>query len=108
TMLVYAADRIVLAKHSSLGPVDPQMILQTPLGVRAVPAQAILDQFELAKEECQNPKKLASWLPILSQFGPALLIQCKNALDLSESLTKDWLTRYTFKGEKNAAQKAKI
>ena len=96
TMLACAADRIVLVKHSSLGPVDPQMILQTSLGVRAVPAQAILDQFEMAKTECRDPKKLGSWLPILSQYGPALLIQCQNAIDLSETLTQDWLAKYMF------------
>ncbi|MBI4056144.1 MAG: ATP-dependent Clp protease proteolytic subunit, partial [Elusimicrobia bacterium] len=71
TMLACASNIIVLARHSSMGPVDPQMILQTQLGIRVVPAQAILDQFELAKRECQDSKKLGSWLPILSQYGPA-------------------------------------
>ena len=42
--------------------------------LQAVPAQAILDQFELAKSECEDPKKLGLWLPILSQYGPACII----------------------------------
>lgn len=106
TMLACSADTVVLAKHSSLGPVDPQMILQTQLGVRVVPAQAILDQFDMAKRECQDPKKLASWLPILSQYGPALLVECKNALDLSTRLTKDWLAKYMFAGRKDGGPRA--
>ena len=75
TMLACAANRIVMGKHSFISPIDPQLILHTQVGIQAVPAQAILDQFELAKSECENPKKLGSWLPILSQYGPALLIQ---------------------------------
>src|SRR5437870_9673496 len=42
TMLACAANLVVMGKHSSLGPIDPQMFLNTPLGQKAVPAQAIL------------------------------------------------------------------
>jgi len=96
TMLSCAANRIVLGKHSSLGPIDPQIILQTPLGIQMIPAQAILDQFQRAQEECKNPQLLNSWLPILSQFGPALLVQCQNAIDLAKGLVEKWLHTYMF------------
>lgn len=107
TMLACAADTIILARHSSLGPVDPQMILQTQLGIRAIPAQAILDQFKMARRECKDAKKLASWLPILSQYGPALLVECRNALSLSKRLTQDWLVKYMFAGQQEANLKAR-
>lgn len=107
TMLACSANQVVLARHSSLGPVDPQMILQTQLGVRVVPAQAILDQFEMAKEECRDPKTLASWLPILNQYGPAVLVECDNALSLSKKLTREWLTKYMFAGQRTAIAKAR-
>ncbi|MFH0990081.1 MAG: ATP-dependent Clp protease proteolytic subunit [bacterium] len=99
TMLACAADRILMGKHSFLGPIDPQFILQTPLGIQVVPAQAILDQFKRAQDECKNPALLSSWLPILSQFGPALLVQCENAIQLSRELVTSWLNQYMFKGE---------
>ena len=102
TMLACASNKIVMGKHSFIGPIDPQLILHTQVGVQAVPAQAILDQFELAKSECEDPKKLGSWLPILSQYGPALLIQCANALKLSEQLVTEWLESYMFAGRENA------
>ena len=54
TMIACAADEIVLGKHSFLGPIDPQLVIQTPLGARAVPAQAVLDQFDRAKRECRD------------------------------------------------------
>ncbi len=102
TMLACASNKIVMGKHSFIGPIDPQLMLHTQVGVQAVPAQAILDQFKLAKSECEDPKKLGSWLPILSQYGPALLIQCANALKLSEQLVSEWLESYMFAGRENA------
>jgi Serine dehydrogenase proteinase len=83
TMMACAADEVVLGKHSFLGPIDPQLILNTPLGSRMVPAQAILDQFEHAKKECQDPAKLGARIPMLSHYGPDLLVNCENASDMA-------------------------
>ncbi|HXG37943.1 MAG TPA: serine protease [Bacteroidota bacterium] len=100
TMLACAADTIMMGKHSSLGPIDPQFLLQTPVGLQAVPAHAILEQFEKAQKDCaDNPKNLNSWLPMLSQYGPALLVQCKNQIDFGRELVENWLAAYMFKGE---------
>ena len=55
TMVACAADEIVMGKHSFLGPTDPQLLLATPLGIRLVPAQSVLDQFEKAQRECATP-----------------------------------------------------
>ncbi len=107
TMLACAADEIVMGKHSALGPIDPQFIIGGPFGRGAVPAQAILDQFDLAREECRDPAKLAAWLPMLSQYGPALLKQCENALALSEDLVTEWLARWMFKGVPDAQGRAR-
>ena len=97
TMITCAADEVVLGKHSFLGPTDPQLVLSTSLGIRTVPAQAILDQFDLARRECADPKKLSAWLPMLEQYGPHLLVQCKSVLDMSKDLVKTWLENYMFK-----------
>lgn len=107
TMIACAADEIVMGEHSFLGPIDPQLIMQTPLGPRMVPAQAILDQFEKAKLECADPAKLPVWLPMLQQYGPDLLVQCENVLALSQEMVQKWLSAYMFKGTEDAAEKAK-
>lgn len=107
TMLACSANSIMLGKHSFLGPIDPQIIISTQLGTQYVPAQAILEQFDKAKEECIDPKLLGCWLPILGQYGPALLIQCENALELSKKLVFEWLQRYMFSEQSNAIKKAK-
>jgi hypothetical protein len=102
TMFACAANEIVLGKHSFLGPIDPQFIIQSDAGRRAAPAHAILEQFAMAQKECVNPALLPSWLPILRQYGPALIVQCKLAQQLSESLVQDWLERYMFAGTATA------
>ncbi|HZP17606.1 MAG TPA: hypothetical protein VFB00_06560 [Terriglobales bacterium] len=106
TMICCGCDRILMGKHSFLGPIDPQFFLNTPLGLQSVPAQAILDQFAQAKEECKDSANLAAWLPMLGQFGPGLLVQCKNALDLSKGVVERWLEQYMFSGDGDASQKA--
>lgn len=110
TMLACSGNRIVMGKHSFLGPIDPQFILPThiPGASRMVPAQAILDQFKLAKEECKDNQNLGPWLPILSQYGPGLLVECKNAIALSKKLVRDWLAKYMFDGARRAAYKASL
>jgi hypothetical protein len=105
TMLALASDRIVMGKPSQLGPIDPQLV--TPDG-GTIPARAILDQFERAKTECsEDPSVLGAWMPMLQQYGPALLEQCQNADSLAKRLVKEWLRTYMFKGDKYAARKAR-
>lgn len=106
TMLACSANSIMMGKHSFLGPIDPQIIISTQIGMQYVPAQAILEQFDKAKEQCQDPKLLGCWLPILGQYGPALLIQCENALELAKQLIIEWLQRYMFSGKIDAIEKA--
>lgn len=108
TMISCAANRIVMGLHSSLGPIDPQMLMQTPLGFRMAPAQAILDQFAKAQNDCKNPERLGSWMPILGQYGPSLLVECENALRLSKHLVRKWLGDYMFCNVKNGRKKAAV
>ncbi|MEO6669457.1 MAG: hypothetical protein ABIN36_08275 [Ferruginibacter sp.] len=100
TMLACSADVITMGKQSSIGPIDPQFILQTAVGVQAIPAHAIIEQFKKAQDDCRdNPKNLNSWLPMLSQYGPALLVRCQDQIDFGKELVENWLNAYMFKGE---------
>ncbi len=107
TMIACAADVIVLGKHSFLGPIDPQIILNTPLGVRSVPAQAIKKQFDRAVEECQDANKLAAWLPMLNQYGPDLLVLCDEVSEMAESVVRGWLEAYMFRDDADKENKAR-
>ena len=108
TMLALGADEIVMGSHSQLGPIDPQFVIQTPEGPRMSPAQAILDQFEEAKEECaKEPQRIAAWMPILRSYLPGLLAQCRDQQELAQSRVEAWLKQYMLKEDKSADEKAK-
>ena len=106
TMIACAADEIVMGKHSFLGPTDPQLPLATPLGMRLVPAQSVLDQFDKAQRECADPAKLSAWLPMLAQFGPDLLVRCEHALEMSRELVRRWLETYMFENDPDGRGRA--
>lgn len=108
TLMCCAADEVVMGKHSSLGPIDPQITLDTPTGSRPVPAQAILQQFDQAKEELEDdPDSLSRWAPILRHYGPSLLAECEQAVGLSEELAKEWAEEYMLSGESDPESAAK-
>ena len=106
TMLACGADEIVMGGHSFIGPIDPQLQLQTALGPRSVAAQAIIQQFEMAKTGAADPATIRAWIPMLSQYGPDLLATCTNASDLSKTLVTDWLTKYMLRNDPNGVTKA--
>jgi hypothetical protein len=106
TMMALAADEIVMGNQSQLGPIDPQFTLITPEGPRSSPGQAILDQFEKAKVECQNPANIGAWLPMLRALLPGLLAQCEAAQKLATELVKTSLEQHMFAGDPDATNKA--
>lgn len=99
TMIALGADEVVMGQHSQLGPIDPQFIISTPEGPRVAPAKAILNQFELAKEECRQPQNLAAWMPILRTYAPGLLTQCEDSRKLASDMVAGWMKRYMHSGD---------
>lgn len=108
-MLALASDEIVMGTHSQLGPIDPQFTLPTPEGPRNAPGQAILDQFEQAKDECKDTTRLPAWLPILRMYGPGLIANITHQHDLAQELVAGWTDRYLLpKGRGRRAQGREI
>lgn len=107
TMLACAADTIVMGRHSSLGPIDPQIPIQTNAGTRLVPAQTIIHQFYNAQNDVETrPSSVPAWIPLLSQYYPGLLHQCMNATDLAKDLVSKWLASYMFVRDTDGHQRA--
>jgi len=106
TMLVLGSDEIVMGAHSQLGPIDPQFAVSTPDGPRTAPGQAILDQFEQAKQECKDPQNLPAWIPILRAYLPGLLAMCHDQREVAERMVRQWLERYMLRGDPKGAEKA--
>jgi hypothetical protein len=108
TMIACAANRVVMGQHSFLGPTDPQLLLNTPLGPRAVPAQAIIEQFQRAKTDCRDVNLLRAWAPMLPQYGPDLLVTCENASKLTRSLVFEWLRTYMLADQRPVRRRGQI
>ncbi len=93
TMIACAADKIVMGKHSSLGPIDPQ--LRTPFG--QVPAHGILEEVDQAVEDIKrDPARQFVWSHVLSKYTPTLLGECKKAIDWAEQIASARLKERMF------------
>lgn len=100
TMIACCGSSIVMGKHSNLGPVDPQFSF--------MPARALLDEFELAKQEiAEDQSRALVWQPILAKYPPALLVQARHAIAWSEQITVNSLSTGMFSGEEDCKDKAK-
>jgi len=96
TMMALSADEIVMGAHSQLGPIDPQFTVPMPEGPRTASAQAIKDQFELAREQCQDPQNLPAWTPILRTYAPGLLAACDHASERAKQIVAGAMKTYMF------------
>ena len=94
TMIACSCKEIIMGKHSSLGPVDPQ--------IGGVPAHEILSEFSrIEKEIDENPGKITLWQPILSQYPPTLLGTCEKAIEWSNEILENSLKMNMFKAHPN-------
>lgn len=94
TMIALSSKEIVMGKHSNLGPIDPQ--------IGGLACQAVLNEFEQAKQDIkQNPQSAALWQVIVGKYHPTFLGACKQAIDWSEKMAKQWLKRNMFSGNEN-------
>jgi ATP-dependent protease ClpP protease subunit len=99
TMIACSCKEIWMAKHSNLGPIDPQ--------VSGLPAYGVLQEFKRAcKEVKDDPSKIPLWQSIVSQYRPTFLGHCKNAIDLSNTFVKKQLANVMFKGQADVHRKA--
>lgn len=98
TMIACSGSSIVMGRHSNIGPVDPQLIINSPSGPSSNPAKAVIDQFYKALQEINEPDKQA-WALLLQQYGPSLITQCENYIAMSETLVREWLDRFMFVDE---------
>ena len=98
TMIACACDTIIMGKHSAIGPIDPQITFPTQTGSFTAPAQAILDDFEKAKEEiARDPKTAPLWVNKIQTYPHGFLTICSNTIDLAKDKVAEWLDAYMFK-----------
>ena len=98
TMIACAAKTILMGKHSSLGPIDPQIM--------GIAAHGVVREFQRAYEEIkEDPAKIYVWRPIIAQYHPTLVGKCEQAIDWAEELAAKWLETGMLKNDKTKAKK---
>lgn len=97
TVFVMSGDKVFMDYSSSLGPIDPQVLIQTPEGQRYVPALGHLDKVELLIEKSKNDTITPAEFAILRDQNLAVIRSYEQARDLSVELLKEWLFTYKFK-----------
>jgi hypothetical protein len=73
TMIACSCKKIIMGKHSNLGPIDPQL--------NGIPAAGVIEEFRKALDEIKaDPDAMAVWQYILRQYPPSFLGQCENGV----------------------------
>lgn len=99
TMIACACKSILMGKHSSLGPIDPQY--------KGLPAHGVLEEFKQACDECKKDQaKIPLWQPIIAKYSPTLIGECQKAIAWSEEMVKEWLMSGMLLRNPNASDKA--
>ena len=96
TMIACACREIVMGKHSSLGPIDPQF--------RGLPAHGVVEEFERAKAEVKaDPATIPVWQTVIAKYHPTLIGECEKAIKWSREMTAAWLLSGMLSGVDDAA-----
>jgi len=99
TMIACSSKEIIMGKHSSLGPIDPQF--------NGIPAYSMKKEFEDAKKELSdNPNSVMYWKLKLEKYPAAFLNLALDSIALSEQLVREWLETCMF--ENDPCKKKKI
>lgn len=99
TMIACACNSILMGKHSSLGPIDPQY--------KGLSAHGVLEEFKQACDECKKDQaKIPLWQPIIAKYSPTLIGECQKAIAWSEEMVKEWLISGMLRRNPNASDKA--
>lgn len=99
TMVACACREIVMGKHSSLGPIDPQF--------GGIPAHGIVEEFARAREEVQeSPSTIPIWQPIIAKYNPTLVGECEKAIAWSNEMTGSWLLKGMLRDTKDPGRRA--
>ena len=100
TMIACSCKEILMGKHSSLGPADPQIL--------GMSARTVIEEYELAKKEMEeNPKSTPFWTVLLKKYPSNFLFECRNSMDWAKDILEKSL-KYAMFNEDNQEMIDKI
>lgn len=100
TVLCMSGDNLYMNYASALGPIDPQVYTNGG----HVPALGYIDLMETYIEKSAKGKLTDVEFAHFHTFEVGHMQRFREAAELSEVLTKEWLIKYNLKGKKKAAE----
>jgi hypothetical protein len=101
TLIAMGSDEILMSKTSELGPIDPQMIIGQPPNQTVRPAIAFIESYEdlisKAQDAIRNNRAPQPYLELLRRIDPSWVQICLKARALSETIAKEYLSKYMLK-----------
>lgn len=89
TMIALSCKQVLMGKHSSLGPIDPQ--------IGGLPAHAIIEEFEQAADDLLNNRPTVPfWQLIIGKYPPTLIGECQKAIKWCDDMVLEWLVSGMF------------
>lgn len=99
TMIALSCKEIIMGKHSSLGPIDPQ--------IGGVPAHGIIEEFTKASYDAKNnPFMVPLWQVIINKYTPTLIGESQKAISWTNKVVEEWLCTGMFEGDNTGPRKA--
>ena len=100
TMIACSCRTILMAKHSNLGPIDPQLA--------GIPAYGVIREFKRAcREVKKDPSRIPIWQSIIGKYMPTFISQCENAIACSNAFVENQLATGMFADDPAPTAKAK-
>jgi len=100
TLIALASDEIVMGYCSELGPIDPQIFINTKNGeTMARPATSFLDGLDEIIASVGTGTLSPAYFPLLDKLDPALIDFCKKAIARSERFATEFLAKYMLAGD---------
>ncbi len=100
TMIACSCKEIVMGKHSSIGPIDPQF---GPISTGDV----IEEMAKAKKEMAESPGTIPFWNALIAKYPPAFIGTCEKAVRFSVENVECWLVDNMFKDCENGRERAK-
>ena len=89
TVIACGCKEIYMGKHSSLGPIDPQ--------IGQIAAHGVIEEFKRASTDVkENPDAILVWQPILNKYPIAFIDRCEKLLEMVEEMVSNWLATGMF------------
>lgn len=96
TMIALATEKILMGRHSSLGPIDPQ--------INGMPAHGVVEEFKRARDAMKaDPASAYVWQPIVAKYSPTFIGECEKAIDWANDMAESWLKTGMFAGRSDPA-----